>query len=183
MFGEIYEIHYVLFSWGCGRTTFYSFRSHSWSGGTIPTLTRRYFPTGKLNAPTCATLSRRARWRFAVTPRKHVCLNLFGGIWMRMVIISLDCLAFRLCIQGGVFDNFMPFLFPSWPCLQVHGGFMPVSCLIVAFGGLGGLAVPLARGVGRSTRTVFQMLVWQRVRRSRGVLGVGFTARPASKFA
>ena len=86
---------------------------------------------------------------FTVTPRKQVCLNLFGGIWMRMVIISLGCLAFRLCIQRGVLDNFMPFLFPSWPCLQVHGGFMPVSYLIVAFGGLDGLAVPLAPSIGR----------------------------------
>ena len=48
--------------------------------------------------------------------------------------------------SGEFLAHFMPALFPSWPSYPMHGGFMPVSCLIVAFGGLGSAARAIGAG-------------------------------------
>ena len=110
----------------------------SWSGDTIPTLTKRYLPTSRLHAPTSADLSRRARWR--------VYNNASQAGLLQFVRRDLDAHGnYRSCFlnvptlhPGGFLDNFMPALFhpgPASKCTVVSCRFHTSSLHLVVWVG------------------------------------------------
>ena len=110
----------------------------SWSGDTIPTLTKRYLPTSRLHAPTSANSSRRARWR--------VSSNASQAGLLQFVRWDFDAHGnYLTCLHNvptlhprGLLDNFMPALFhpgPASKCTVVSSRFHTSSLHLVVWVG------------------------------------------------